>query len=170
LQKLKNHNRDISKLSHPDEQNILMQASINIQLMKVKESDITTNIGYGFQEYAAFVSGLYDLRTPSQSIIMTKDQEPIILDFTSKKFVGKPLERHNVDVTDVSSLNNIRVEFELDLNNNPDAEEFIRIMTGGDKSQLIEDFLPGAKGKNFPKTITDSSFVEMIDKDGILHK
>jgi hypothetical protein len=170
LQKLKDSNRDISKLSHPDEQNILMQASINIQLMKVKESDITTTIGYGFQEYAAFVSGLYDLRLPSQSIIMTKDQEPITLDFTSKKFVGKPLERHNVDVADVSDLSSIRVEFELDLNNNPDAEEFVRIMTGGNRSQLIEDFLPWAKGKDFPKTITDSSFVKMIDKDGVLHE
>jgi len=170
LQKLKDSNRDISKLSYPDEQNILMQASINIQLMKVKESDITTTIGYGFQEYAAFVSGLYDLRIPSQSIIMTKDQEPITLDFTSKKFVGKPLERHNVDVADVSDLSNIRVEFELDLNDNPDAEEFVRIMTGGDTSKLIEDFLPWAKGKDFPKTITDSSFVQMVDKDGVLHE
>ena len=164
LQKLKSQNRDVSKLSE-DEQNILMKASVNIQLMKVKDSDINNTVWYSFQEYASFVSWLYDLRTPSQSIIITQDKEPITLNFTSKKFVGKPLERHNIDVSDISSLKNIRIEFEIDLNNNPDAEEFIRIMTGWDKSQLIEDFLPG-NSKNFPKTITDSTLVKMIDKDG----
>ena len=60
---------------------------------------------------------------------MSKDQQPITLDFTSKKYIGKPLERHNIDVSDVSKLENIRIEFELDLNGNKKAEEFIRIMT-----------------------------------------
>ena len=90
------------------------------------------------------------------------------MNFTSKKFVGKPLEFHNIDVDDISSLSNIRVEFELDLNNNPDAENFIRTMTGGPNSHLVQDFFPQQPG--FPETMTDSSLVEMIDKNGVRYE
>ena len=90
------------------------------------------------------------------------------MNFTSKKFVGKPLEFHNIDVDDISSLSDIRVEFELDLNNNPDAENFIRTMTGGPNSHLVQDFFPQQPG--FPETMTDSSLVEMVDKNGVRYE
>ena len=164
LQKLKKNNRNIESLAYPEEQEIMMQSSIAYQLKQVKDSKITGMLWYSFEEYARFVSGLYSLQS-NQSIIMTKDNNPITLNFLSKKFVGKPLERQNLSVNDISSLENIRVEFEIDLDNNPAAEQFIRNLTGGKRSQVIEDFIQ-SPGKNFPKTITDGSFVKMVDKDG----
>lgn len=166
LQKLRDANWDVSMLWN--QQNILMKASIAFQLLKVKDKHSFQNLGYSFQSYAQFVSSLYDLDTPSKTTILTQDHVPIELNFTSKKFVGKPLEFHNFDVDDLSSLSNIRVEFELDLNNNPDAENFLRTMTGGPNSHLVQDFFPEQPW--FPETITDSSLVEMIDKDGIRYE
>lgn len=165
LKKLQSQNRNVSILS-PQEKNILLKASLAQQLAQVKQSKITEVVWYGFEDYAQFLIGLYDLES-KQSIITTKDGKQISLDFESKNIVGKPLEWHNIDVKDIEKLKNIRLEFELNLDGNSDAENFIRMMTGWPLSQIIEDFLPLA-GNKFPhvKTITDSTKVKMIDKDG----
>ncbi len=165
LQTLRDNNWDIATLWSA--QNTLMKASIALQLLKVKDKHSFQTLWYSFQSYAQFVSSLYDLES-KQTMILTQDHVPITLNFTSKKFVGKPLEFHNIDVSDISSLSNIRVEFELDLTDNQNAENFIRTMTGGPNSQLVQDFFPEKSG--FPDTMTDSSFVEMVDKDGVRYE
>ena len=59
LQDLRDSNWDIASLWSG--QNTLMQASIALQLLNVKDKHSFQNLWYSFQSYAQFVSSLYDL-------------------------------------------------------------------------------------------------------------
>jgi hypothetical protein len=147
------------------EQNILMKVSVLAQLAKVKQSDILTDLNHNFDEYAQFVSGLFDFNS-KQSIITTKDHYPIEINFSSKKMVWEPYNRETISLDNLTDLSKIHIEFEVDLNNDKEwqTELFIRQITGGKNSQIVRD-LPFS-WPNFPKTISDSTFVELIGKDG----
>lgn len=161
LHKLRDTSRNIAELSLA-EQNILMKTSIAMQLLAVKTKWTLKNRSYSFQEYAQFVSALYDLES-QHAQITTKDGEKIDLNFTKKKIVGKPSEFHSIDINNISDLSRIRIEFELDLSSNERAEYFIRTMTGWPRSRIIRNFF---EKDGFPTTITDSSYVSMVSKDG----
>ena len=88
---MRENNWDVATLGK-DGQNALMQGALALQLMKVKDNPSFQTLGYKFEDYSQFVSSLYDMNVPNQSVIMTKDHQPIILNFTEKHFVGKPLE------------------------------------------------------------------------------
>lgn len=167
LQKLQEAKRDTTVLSS-NEQNILMKVSVLAQLAKVKESDIMTDLSYNFEEYAQFVSELFDIKS-TKSVIVTKDQYPIELNFTQpngKRFVGKPYDRQTITLNDLNDLSQLRIEFEIDLNTDTtgQTELFLKAITWGHQSKIIKDLPFSAPG--FPKTITDSTKVRLIGKDG----
>ena len=117
LHKLQEAKRDTTVLSSGD-QNILMKVSVLAQLANVKKSDIMTDLSYNFEEYAQFVSELFDIES-TKSVIVTKDQYPIELNFTQpngKRFVGKPYDRQTITLNDLNDLSQLRIEFEIDLN------------------------------------------------------
>ncbi len=164
LHTLQKNNRNAASLN-TDQKNVLMQASILAQLAKVKTSDTLTDLSYDFDEYAQFVSGLFDL-TSKQSVITTKDHHPIEINFSKKDIVGKPHDRQSISALNLTDLAQLRIEFEIDLDNDPgwQTEMFLKQITGGKKSQIIRDMPFTAPG--FPKTITDSTRVELIGPDG----
>lgn len=168
LTKLKDVQWDVAKLT-PSEQNILMRSSIALQLLKVRDRHGFKTLWYSFESYAKFVESLYDLDS-TQARIPTKDGQYIDLQFWKKHLVWKPLEFENVDISDIDVLENIRVEFEIDLNNNPQAKQFFRNLSGGTRSALIQDFYSWTNGfphkSWFPETITDSSLVSIVDRYG----
>lgn len=167
LKKLLASHWDSTSLSS-EESNILMKASVAIQLLQVKKKDGLQHMGTNFQTYAQFVSALYDFNSSHVSIT-TQDGTDIDLNFLSKKLVGQPFDYQNIDITHLNGLENLRVEFEIDLENNPKAEAFLRVMTWWPVSQIIRDFLPPTP-QNFPQTITDSSRVRMVDSNGVVYE
>ena len=106
-----------------------MKSSIALQLLKVRDRHAFKTLGYSFETYAQFVQSLYDLGS-SQALISTKDNYDIEINFSQKRLVGKPLEFQNIDIHDIDALEHIRVEFEIDLTDNPDAKQFFRNITG----------------------------------------
>lgn len=78
--------------------------------------------------------------TSKQSTIITKDGEPIVLNFKSKKFTGKPYDRQTVDISDITALKNIQIEFVVDITDNSNAESFIKVLTGDERSHVIKNF------------------------------
>lgn len=162
LQKLYDHWRDMAILSE-SEQNICMRSSVAMQLAKVKQQWWVDALWYNFEQYADFVSELFDF-TSKKSILQTKDGQSIDLNFTKKSFVGKPDVGTIIDITQgFKWLENLHVEFELDINNNPDAADFLKMITGGNSSQLFQK-ITDQTGRE--QQITESTQVEMIGSDG----
>lgn len=168
LHTLQKNNRNAASLS-TEQKNVLMKASILAQLAKVKQSDTLTDLSYDFDDYAQFVSELFDF-TSKKSIITTKDHHPLEINFSKKDIVGKPYDRQTISALNLSDLSQLRVEFEIDLNNDPwwQTEMFIKQITGGKRSQIIRNMPFSAPW--FPRTITDSTKVELIGPDGKAYK
>lgn len=72
-----------------------------------------------------------------------------------------------MNLNDLTNLEAIRLEFEIDLNNNPEAEHFLRVLSQGTGNSIMHQFF---KRPNFPQTITESSKVIMTDHNGITYE
>jgi hypothetical protein len=102
-----------------------------------------------------------------ESTFRFKNGEKVTLAFSSKKFVGKPKSFQDINISDISALENIRIEFEIDLKASKpekEAENLLKLVTG---NKIIRKF---SKQVNFPETITDSSLVEMEDIHGNIYE
>jgi hypothetical protein len=163
LEKLHDGSWDMSVLSEA-EKNILMRVSVVQQLSAMKQSWTLKSMWYNFDQYSTFVLELYDFTT-NKSVLKTKDGHYIDLNFTKKRYVGKLFEWQLPNITDGFEqwLENLHVEFELDIKDNPDAIDFLKMITGGNSSQLFQK-VPDQTGEE--KLITESSKVEMIWPDG----
>jgi hypothetical protein len=60
-------------------------------------------------------------------------------------------------------LDALHVEFELDIKDNLDAANFLKMITGGNSSQLFQKITDQT---GIPQLITESSRVEMTGPDG----
>lgn len=171
LEKLRTGQWNSSSLNK-DEQNILSKASVFAQLAKVKQSGITQDLSMNFDNYAQFVSDLFDLNS-TESIIETKDHVPIVLKFSKKEIVGSVPNRQDITPDKLMDLKALRMQFEIDCTNNPDAKNFIRAITGNEKSKVIPDFFGTTDpeiGKHLPAMLSESSKVKMTHSDGTVYE
>lgn len=159
LQNLQNKKWDISELSSQD-QNILMKGNITLQLAWLKQKNTMDMLWYDFDAYADFISEIYDFNS-KYARIKTKSWQYIDVNFNHKRFVWKPYQE--VNLFNIQNwLEQIHVEFELDIKNNKLLKNLLRVATWGKYSPLFQ-FL---EDKNHTQhMITESTKVEMTNKD-----
>jgi hypothetical protein len=164
-----------------------------MQLAQMAKSNIAMNMHLDFSAYTQWMLGLFDITQktvdiphpefnpynqsiPKNSTDPDLRKDPIQLKFGEKKILGRQKERHDleqtdpqyihdIDITNIDKLDDLPIQFALDLQNmNPASVAFAQEIFGREYMYT----------HNFANAhdvmLTDSTYVELEDEYGNLYK